>query len=348
MILRQAFDEFLRDRINLNKTRLKRIKSAHWSVRQCLADDVDIAEMLVDTKLQGSYAIGTATRSSNGERPYDVDVVLGLNLEDDWGNLPSGTSVLYEVRDALEAVPIYAEKTEVRECCVRVAYSSDGLDFHLDVVPVHVPEGLREPLLIPRDWRETNPLGYIDWFEYVNRHGSGHLRRVVRLLKYWRDLHQLGNPNSMVLTTLAGLFLPGSALSEDDALVHVLNEIGTWADGHSDWTAPSVENPSLPDEDLARDWSYSDFCLFRDHLLVATEDAKKARDTNDEEEAIDLWNGPNLFDGEFPTTVRGLGESERATSADFAVGGLAVGPSGLIGAASGVVAPSNRGFFGDH
>ena len=346
MILIDAFNELLRDRVNLNKTRLQRIKSAHWSVRQRLEEDAKIAEGFVDTKLQGSYALGTATRCPHGERPYDVDVVLGLDLEDEWGNLPSGSSVLYDVRDTLEAVDLYAGKTEVRERCVRVAYSSDGLDFHLDVVPVHVPEGLRDPLLIPCDWRETNPLGYIDWFDDVNRERSGHLRRVVRLLKYWRDLHRLGSPNSMVLTTLAGQFLPSSALSDDDALVQVISDMAAWAADQPAWSVPSVENPSLPDENLARGWSYSDFIAFRDCLLRAADDARAARGTEDEEEAIELWNGPHLYDGEFPTTVRGLGKDERAISAAFLAGGLAVGPSGRIGATSGVVPPSNRGFFG--
>ena len=346
MILKQSFAEFLRDRVNLNQSRLDRIKSAHWSVRNELEENDWIADLLVDTKLQGSYALGTAMRCPPGLRPYDVDVVLGLKLNDEWGALPNGMSVLIHVRDALEAVSLYTGKTEVRECCVRVAYSSDGLDFHLDVVPANVVNGMRDPLQIPRDWRESNPLGYIDWFKQANRDGSGHLRKVVRLLKYWRDLHQLESPNSMVLTTLAGHFIPKEALSTDDALVRVFDSMAAWAKGQAGWPTPSVPNPSLPKENLARDWRYDQFIVFRDSLITAHLDAKAARVSVDEEETISLWNSSHLFDGKFPTTVRGLGEAHRQATVAFAQGIITVGSNGGVGA-PGITPHYNKGFYGD-
>ena len=349
MILRESFDDFLRNRVNLNPTRLDRIRSAHRSVRAVLKADADLAPDYLGTFLQGSYAQGTGTRSPNGD-VYDVDVVLALDLEDDWGNLPSGWSVLNDVADALDADPLYAGKIEIRDRCVRVAYSNDGMDFHLDVLPAHAPDGTKEPLQIPRDWRWTDPRGFKDWMDAKNRDGCGLLRRVIRLLKYWRSVQELGSPNSMVLTTLAGLHLPKSvspAGAVDDALVQTMEGIAGWATDASAWSVPEIPNPSMEEENLARAWSAADWRAFRDAIRAAADNAREARGTTDEEEAVSLWNGPDLFDGTFPTTLRGLGEGHRQRSAAFVGGGLAVGGDGCVGSPSGRFVRPNRGFYGD-
>ena len=89
MILKKAFDEFQRSHVSLNQSRLKRIQSAHWSVRGKLQKNDWVSSYFVDTKLQGSYALGTATCCPHSLRPYDVDVILGMKLNDEGGTLPS-------------------------------------------------------------------------------------------------------------------------------------------------------------------------------------------------------------------------------------------------------------------
>lgn len=342
MILKDSFDDFLRNRVNLNKTRLERVRSAHRSVRDVLSADEDIAPDFVGTFLQGSYAYKTATRSPHEDDPYDVDVVLALDLENDWGNLPSGYSVLSDVYDALDAVPLYAGKVELRERCVRVAYSSDGMSFHLDVLPADAPDGTQGILHIPRDWCETHPRGYGEWLNEINATRCGELKRVVKLLKYWRTLHGL-SVNSMVLTTLAAECLPDDALSVDDALVLTLEGIAGWAGDQSNWLVPTVENPSLDGEDLARAWPLWDWQKFRSAVSGAAEAARAARDSADEEETIEEWNGEALYDGLFPTTVRGLGAEARATATAFSSGTLY---AAVLGSQSRPAVRANRGYFG--
>jgi hypothetical protein len=337
VILKASFDDFLRDRVNLNKTRLERVRSAHRSVRRVLSADDEIAPDYVGTFLQGSYAYKTATRSPHEGDPYDVDVVLALDLEDDWGNLPSGYSVLRTVHDALDADPLYEGKVELRDRCVRVAYSDDGMAFHLDVLPADAPDGTQDVLRIPRDWCDTHPRGYGDWLNETNADRCGYLKQVVKLLKYWRTLHGL-RVNSMVLTTLAAHDLPSRALSIDDALVLTLEGIADWAEDESYWSVPTVENPSLDGEDLARAWRLGDWQAFRTAVRDAADAAREARDSTDEEETIDLWNGDALYDGLFPTTVRGLGAAARSTAAAFS--------AGLLRTPSRAVVTPNRGFFG--
>ena len=342
MILKASFDDFLGSRVNLNKTRIDRVRSAHRSVRDVLKSDGTLSPDYVGTFLQGSYAYKTATRSPHDDDPYDVDVVLALDLEDEWGGLPTGYSVLNAAYGALDAVPLYAGKVELRERCVRVSYSSDGMAFHLDVLPADAPDGMQEALRIPRDWCWTHPRGYGGWLNDVNATRCGYLKPVAKLVKYWRSLHGLG-VNSMVLTTLVADHLPATALSVDDALVLTLEGIAAWAEDESYWLVPAVENPSLDGEDLARAWSLGDWQAFRSAVARAAEAARAARDSKDEGDTVDGWNGAALYDGLFPTTVRGLGAEARATAAAFSSGTLYAPGSG--GRPGGAVTP-NRGYFG--
>ncbi|MDE2835382.1 MAG: hypothetical protein OXM02_12815 [Bacteroidota bacterium] len=346
MFLNKSFSEFLQKSVNLNPSRLDRIKSAHRSVRASLEQDDWIREHAGRTLLQGSYALNTAIKSPHADKPYDVDVVLGMELMDQQGLLPHGAVVLLKVKGALEAVSMYSGKTRMLNRCIRVAYSSDGLDFHLDVLPAHLKNGDWKPLQIPQDWRESNPKGYIEWFRMTNSDHGGFLPKVARLLKFWRDLHRLEHPNSMVLTTLAGLHLPHDARSVDEALALTMAGISAWAGQQPNHGIPRVLNPSLKSENLARNWPPHSIGSFRERIGRASSAAEAALKSRGEEETIKLWNGPNLFDGRFPTTIRGIGKRQQEIAKRFAVGGITVGLDGIIGG-SGISTPNNEGFYGE-
>ena len=346
MLLKKSFSEFLQRRVDLNKSRLNRIQSAHRSVRSELEQDDWIRARSGKTLLQGSYALKTAIKSPYADKPYDVDVVLGMDLVDQKGRLPFGAVVLLEVQRALEAVHKYSGKTQMLKRCIRVAYRTDGLEFHLDVLPAHLKNADWKPLLIPQDWCESNPKGYIEWFTKTNLNCGGFLPKVARLLKFWRDIHRLEHPNSMVLTTLAGLFLPLSARSADEALAHAMAQISAWANEQPHHVIPKVPNPSFTSENLARNWPPLIFESFRALLSRASLDASVAVKSREEEEAINLWNGPSLFNGRFPTTTTGTGARLQETANAFTSGGLTVGIDGLVGG-SGICTPYNKGFYGD-
>ena len=105
---------------------------------------------------------------------------------------------------------------------------------------------------------------------------------------------------------------------------------------------PTVWNPSLDGEDLARGWGLGEWQSFRRAVIDAAGAAREARDTEDEEEAVGIWNGEALFDGRFPTTVRGLGAAARSTAAALASGSLYAD----LGSGRRSAVPSNRGFYG--
>lgn len=329
MILRQSFEDFLRNTVSLDDTRKDRVQSAHWSVRDRLTSIDEVAERVTGrgTYLQGSYPLHTAIRPCDQDAAYDVDIVLAADFRDDKGRMWNGRRVLPWLQVHIESIGLYEGKTTRKARCIRIDYESDNQRFHLDVVPAHRPDTMQGPIQIAPDWATSDPKGYIEWFDEQCREAD-RLRHVVRLLKYWRNLRGCG-PNSMILTTITAHHIPADARSLDDVLVKTMRALNTWMEDQ-DLGGIEISNPSMPEENLARNWAYIEQHRFQERLSNATAKAEEAISCDDEEETIDLWNAPELFDGQFPKTVRGLGEQAREVAAAMSSGGLAVGPDGRV------------------
>ena len=106
MRLKENFEIFLRDTVNLDQTRLERVQSAHNTIRDRLSSRDDVKSCLVDTYLQGSYALRTAIRPCDENSEYDVDVVLALILVDEDGNLYDGSAVLDWLYRQIDDIPL--------------------------------------------------------------------------------------------------------------------------------------------------------------------------------------------------------------------------------------------------
>lgn len=348
MYLEKSFENFLRNTVSLDDTRKDRVKRAHHTVRERLTSIDEVAERATKrgTYLQGSYPLHTAVRPCDEDGAYDVDVVLAADFTDKQGRLESGHWVLTWLRNCIESIGTYEGKTVRKSRCICIDYESDNQRFHLDVVPAHRPDTLQGPIKIAPDWTKSDPKGYIDWFD-DQCDEAARLRHVVRLLKYWRNLRE-GEVNSMILTTIVGNCAPTDAESLDDALVKTMSSVNSWIQDQN-LTSVEVPNPSMPEEDLARNWSYLEKRRFRSQLSEATEKAKEAIGSEKEETTIELWNEPELFDGHFPKTVRGLGKEAREVAAAMGGGGLAVDQGGGVSpnsSGSGQDVPDNGGFFG--
>jgi hypothetical protein len=350
MRLKQSFDDFLRNTVSLDETRRNRVQRAHQFVREKLTAIDEVAERKTGrgTYLQGSYPLHTAVRPCDANEAYDVDVVLAADFRKEDGRMIPGRRALRWLQDCLESIGTYQGKTMRKSCCVRIDYESDDQRFHLDVVPAHQPDTLQGPIKIPPNWSRSDPRGYIDWFRDQCKEADDWLLHVVRLLKYWRNLQGITS-NSMILTTLAAHHSPAEAESLDDALVKTMSSIKDWMQSQT-LARVEVPNPSMPEENLAQNWPVHHQRRFRNRLSVALETAEEALDSTDEEETINLWNRPELFDGRFPKTVRGLAEKAKEKAAAMGSGGLAVGPSGQVSTGpdrSGRDVPDNGGFYGD-
>lgn len=137
----------------------------------------------VDISLQGSFAIGTATKPySNGkDKTYDIDVICQFENED----LTSE-----EIRDSLISTlndsEVYNDKIKEWPKCFTLEYAKFGdYDFSIDLVPTILDENpniceknISEKYLInvlkiatkesKYDWYTINPRGYQTWFNDIN------------------------------------------------------------------------------------------------------------------------------------------------------------------------------------
>lgn len=361
MQLTKSFEKLLTDTVNLNETQRQRIISSHNAMLDAIEKHEDVSPLLKGSFLQGSYAYGTAVRPGGSYTEYDVDSVIALDLKKDDGSLWSGTEAVWWMAQVIEGFDRYADKVERKTTCARVIYDSDDGRFHLDVVPVHQPGSLSDKIRVPTDWEWSHPRGFGDWLQ---SHKDEHCKRVkhlVRIMKYWRNKQctdgwgSKWGPNSMILTTLIAEHAPADGTyheSLDVALVETMESILDFFSEHDDenpYSAPTVLNPSLKSENLARNWSWSNYRRFRNLLVEAAATGRKALESEDEEESIDFWNAEVLFDGEFPNETRGLGATAKRAEKAMAGGGLYFGSGNGVGRRSeerGRRVPDNGGFYG--
>lgn len=137
----------------------------------------------VDISLQGSFAIGTATKPySNGkDKAYDVDVICQFENE----NLTSE-----EIRNSLISTlndsEVYSDKIKEWPKCLTLEYAKIGdYEFSIDLVPTISDENpnicgknISEKYLInvlkiatkesKYGWYTINPKGYQTWFNDIN------------------------------------------------------------------------------------------------------------------------------------------------------------------------------------
>lgn len=353
MFLSETFDDFIHDVVSLDDTRLNRIQRAHNAVRS----DIEALDAVQEVStgpsfLQGSYAIHTPVRPCDGES-YDVDIVLPADFRNEHGRLPGGHSVVRWLRDQIEENDRYSGKTKVKRRCVRINYEADEGRFHLDFVPAHTLNPAEGPIQVPPDWSSSHPKGYKEWFEKqaAQLEEKRHLRYIVRMLKYWRNLQGAG-PNSMILTTLSTQAAPNEDgyRSIDQALVSTMQGIFEALDSEN-LADIEIQNPSLPKENLARDWSVAEMLRFKRKLSEATETAREALANPEASETAELWNSPVLFDGEFPIPEEDPGQEARVAGAAMANGGLSFDSDGHVSTdldshGSADTVPDNGGFYG--
>src|ERR1051326_380268 len=326
MVLKQSFEDFI-EKISLDQTRRTKIQSAHNAVREFLAADEEIKKRFLDSYLQGSYRLHTADRPQ-GDQKFDADVILLLNLKIENGGLLDSKWVIDWIVTRLKTSEKYKDKVQAGKKCVCIDYE-DG--FHLDIVPAHCPDETKDVILVPPDRKESNPKGYREWCVKRNDNSNKNFYPVVKMLKWWRNIHLGGDasPKSILLTTIIGLQIPKMDGSDDEVLVKTMENIMNFLDANL--LVPEVKNPSLESEIISKSWSLQEYLDFKERFKKASEKARKALEEKDEQKTIDLWNSDVLFKGTFPKTVRGLDTEAKSFGEALSTGKLAVSSSGVIG-----------------
>ena len=315
------FQDFLRDYVNLNDTRLDRLKRGVRGVNGHLKEHLAGYQKM---EPQGSYAFGTLIKPVDDNDEYDADIQIVMNYNLKW----DPRDYVLEVRHTLAANKTYADKLRLKTRCVTVDYVGE---FHLDVVPLVTIDG-KHYVCNRNDntFEETDGTGYRAWINEKNRITGGNLKRVIRLLKYLRDYKNSFTAKSILLTTLVGDTIKASDESKEsvntnaDTLVTVLTRMDDYLQQHPDM--PKIKNPVLDTEDFNRHWDQRKYENFRNRVHSYAQTARKAKDEPSSEKAIKLWQ--ELFGDDFGKGSSGGGNGGNNSGGNGG-GGTSLGrPSG--------------------
>ena len=296
------FREFLSAYVNLNDSRLDRLKTGVRGVNGHLKEHLTGYQKM---ERQGSYALGTLIKPVDDNDEYDADIQIVMNPNPKW----KPKDYVLEVNRTLADNKTYADKLRLKTRCVTVDYVGE---FHLDVVPRVTIDGKHYVCnRIDNKFEETDGTGYRDYINEKNRITGGNLKRVIRFLKYLRDHKNSFTAKSILLTTLAGNTIKESDEGKEsvstiaDTLVTVLTRMDDYLQQHPNM--PVIKNPVLATEDFNRHWDQRKYANFRDRVHSYAQTARKAKDEPSSEKAIKLWR--ELFGDDFGKGASDAGEN---------------------------------------
>lgn len=300
MKLNDHFKKFVGN-ISLNPTRTSRIESAlsHWEDN--FKEDEELKDLFLDFYPQGSYSTNTGIKPKN-DGEFDVDAILLLELDEDEDE---PHDVLNRIAARIKSHKEFEDKVKTKDRCVRIDYAGD---FHVDIVPAFPFERvIKIPSKKDKEWCQTNPSGFTNWCNAINGKTDGHFTKVVKILKHWRD-DNVGEdtaPKSILMTTLIGhSFVHKSSIAE--SLVETLGDLIDELENLLEEDEIFVHNPSLDDENLARNWDSIKAERFLKKIKKLKENCDAALEEKDKETSIEKWQ--DIFGKTyFPST---LGEAK--------------------------------------
>ena len=278
----RQFRQFLRNEVNLNQDRLRRLQVSVRDVNRHLKGHLPGYQNI---DRQGSYGLDTLVKPLRDEDDADIQIVMNPNGA--W----EPRDYLLALRDALAQNHNYADKIRLHRRCVTLDYVGQ---FHLDVVPRLTRRGGH--FICNGETNEfevTDGTGYRDWFAGKSQITRVNLKRVVRLLKYTRDRQDNYVAKSILLTTLAGNSIRDSDQGTEavrtvaNTLTTVLTRLDGYLQRHPEM--PEIKNPVLPSEDFNRHWSQDRYEYFRERIHTHAQIARDALASPSIDDSVTKW-----------------------------------------------------------
>ena len=295
------FNDFLRDTVNLNDTRINELETSTEAIKNAVRAS-DWEPHLHGWMGQGSWAHKTIIKPvDQGE--FDADLIVFVQPVDGW----DAAKYLDTLLDGFKANGTYKDMAKRWSHCLTITYANDK---KIDVAPVVVNRGGFRRLEVcnfdTNQFERTEPEQYTDWLVKQNSYsGSNSFRKVTRLIKYLRDIKTRFTCSSVLLTTILGYRISpadqGSALFADTptALKTVFGRMDDWL--LMNLVKPSVSNPYLPNENFADAWTDEHYANFRDKIHTYREWIDDAYDEQDRSESIAKWR--RVFGEDFASGV---------------------------------------------
>ncbi|MDQ3629991.1 MAG: nucleotidyltransferase [Actinomycetota bacterium] len=288
MKLIKYFDAFLEDTVNLNPSRMELLETRTTAITNFLKEDEVFGPVVKAAIPQGSFAQKTIIRPrSDGH--FDADLLLHLDQVPSW----DASEYVGKLYTALGRSPIYKEMRHRRTRCVYVDYADE---FHVDLVPyTEIDSGGYITNNKTNCFELTDPKGFTGWLKDQNRTANGHLLKVIRLLKYIRDITWGLNVTSLILTALVGervsqfaaLSNPGCYADVPTTLKTVVGALDDYL--QQNYYLPAITDPGGTGDRFDQRWNQDGYASFRTrfHTLRAKVDA--AFDADGADASIAAW-----------------------------------------------------------
>jgi hypothetical protein len=231
LTVNEAFNEFLRDVVNLDLEQTKKARSSRdWLFGQIAGFQADATFPVAYPDINinfGSFARRTKKRPLD-----DIDMMIGLsgqgayyteftdeititvnpesNLKpicNDFTNILNSKKVINKFIKKCEAVPQYS-KADIKRNGAAVVLSLQSYDWCFDIVPCFItaPDSFgRTYYLIPdgnSNWKKTDPRIDRERIREINKFHDGNVLNVIRIIKYWNRRATMPSMGSYFLETM--------------------------------------------------------------------------------------------------------------------------------------------------
>jgi Second Messenger Oligonucleotide or Dinucleotide Synthetase domain/Adenylyl/Guanylyl and SMODS C-terminal sensor domain len=307
----ETFKYFLKETVNLNKTRVDVAENSISTITNLLKNNSLFGPKFLSTTPQGSFRQKTIIKPADPEIDFDVDILFGMKTVAGW----SAKDYLEKLAGEFRKYERYKGKVDTRgkTRCVTIDYESD---FHVDIIPCILQDG--SPVIMNKktdSYEQTDGDGYAEWFKsQADLTGGQHLVEVTRLIKYIRDYRADFEIKSVLLTTILGKLVIDSdsvATNYPDlptSFKTIFNRLNDFLYANPDM--PEVCNPVLPGENFNRNWDQEKYSKFRERVAYYNEKVNGAFDEEDEAKSLTLWQ--EIFGEEFSLPAQEDRESAKA------------------------------------
>lgn len=289
MKLIEYFKEFLKNEVNLNKTRVELLDKRVLTITDFLKQDETLSDNFIDTIPQGSYAHKTIIKPVQDYHQFDADLLLYLKEFEEW----NPEDYVNNVYDIFKSSSTYKDIVKRKDRCVVIDYAGD---FHIDIVPFLERHGKKYITNRNEESFElTDSEAYNTWIDDKNRITNGNFVKVVRLLKYIRDYKTTFSVKSVVLNVLLGDRINDAALLQDSlcyqdlptTLRTVMNSLKSYVDAN--YYMPIIYDPGQTGDDLSRRWDQEKYRNFRSKIIYYADKIEEAYVETNKDTSLKKW-----------------------------------------------------------
>ena len=317
MTIERHFDDFLKDHVNLNQTRLDTLNQKVEIITKLLKDKLNDYRTYSP---QGSFAHGTIIKPVQDNDEFDADILVFIKDKDFDPNKYT-TDYVKIVHDLFKKDSNYKDIVRLKTRCVTIDYASE---FSIDIVPCieHNNDDTYICNRTDKKYEQTDGDGYKKWLSGKNKIASGnYLKKSTRLFKFLRDHKDNFSVKSILLTTMLGDRIDESDKDSNNVsslpqtFKTLFNRLNDFLQRHP--TMPTIGNPALPCEDFNRNWDESKYQNFRNKIKIYTNKVNSAFDEKNHNKSVKKWR--ELFGDSFGklTSNKPIGTSIGAGAAAF-------------------------------